>query len=261
MEAAVSSFPGSLRGWRSRVLPREHGGWSLAFEPLVLGLLVAPSVRGAWFALALGAAFLMRRPFCDGWGRRQGRRESRKAALVLALVSAVGIVGAFLQGPAKISWMVPSAMLGALFVALDFRGDGRSAGAEFAGAAAFALTPAVFASLAGWGPEAAASLGAVMLCRSVQTVACLRSYLRELRTGVRRVSLPLALAAAALALTLLLVRAALAPATAATAMAVFAARTAFLILARPQWRARRVGMAEAALGIGFVILMGVSWPR
>jgi hypothetical protein len=28
---------------RDLLLPKEHGGWSLAFEPVALGLLVAPS--------------------------------------------------------------------------------------------------------------------------------------------------------------------------------------------------------------------------
>ncbi len=43
-------------------MPREHGSWSLALEPVALGLLVAPSHAGAWLALAVGAGFFTRRP-------------------------------------------------------------------------------------------------------------------------------------------------------------------------------------------------------
>lgn len=55
-------MPALLASFRSLVLPREHGSWSLALEPLALGLLVAPTRAGAWLALAGAAAFLSRRP-------------------------------------------------------------------------------------------------------------------------------------------------------------------------------------------------------
>ncbi len=51
-----------LASFRSLVLPREHGSWSLALEPVALGLLVAPTRAGGWLALAAAAAFLARRP-------------------------------------------------------------------------------------------------------------------------------------------------------------------------------------------------------
>ena len=43
-------------------LPREHGSWSLALEPLALGLLVVPSAAGAALAAAALAGFFARRP-------------------------------------------------------------------------------------------------------------------------------------------------------------------------------------------------------
>jgi len=48
--------------WRTVVLPREHGGWSLIAEPALLGLLVAPSWAGVALALAGLVAFLARQP-------------------------------------------------------------------------------------------------------------------------------------------------------------------------------------------------------
>lgn len=52
----------SNTSFRSLVMPREHGSWSLALEPVALGLLVAPSRAGAWLALAAIAGFFTRRP-------------------------------------------------------------------------------------------------------------------------------------------------------------------------------------------------------
>ena len=46
--------------WREVVkltLPKEHGSWSLALEPVAFGLLVAPSAAGAALALAAGLGF------------------------------------------------------------------------------------------------------------------------------------------------------------------------------------------------------------
>ena len=43
---------GARPAWRVVALPDEHGGWGLTAEPVLLGLLVAPS----WAGLAIGAA-------------------------------------------------------------------------------------------------------------------------------------------------------------------------------------------------------------
>ena len=59
-------------------LPTEHGGWGITLEPVLLGLLVAPSVAGACLALATVGAFLARHPFKIVAGdRRRGRRFAR----------------------------------------------------------------------------------------------------------------------------------------------------------------------------------------
>src|ERR687890_633728 len=63
---------------RTIALPTEHGGWGITLEPLLLGLLVAPSSAGAGLALATVGAFLARHPFKIVAGdRRRGRRFAR----------------------------------------------------------------------------------------------------------------------------------------------------------------------------------------
>ena len=47
---------------RSIALPTEHGGWGFTLEPILLGLLVAPTWAGFGLALATSSAFLARRP-------------------------------------------------------------------------------------------------------------------------------------------------------------------------------------------------------
>ncbi len=43
-------------------LPIEHGSWGFLFEPLLAGLLVAPSFASIWIALLVIGAFLTRQP-------------------------------------------------------------------------------------------------------------------------------------------------------------------------------------------------------
>lgn len=58
-------------------LPKEHGSWSLALEPLALGLLVAPSLAGGALAGAVLAGFFARRPLKAALARkRQGVAEN-----------------------------------------------------------------------------------------------------------------------------------------------------------------------------------------
>lgn len=72
-------------------LPAEHGGWGLTAEPVLLGLLVAPS----WAGLALGAAamtaFVARTPIKVGLGDlRRGRRLDRTGvALIIGVAELV----------------------------------------------------------------------------------------------------------------------------------------------------------------------------
>jgi hypothetical protein len=60
--------------WRAIALPDEHGGWGLTAEPVLLGLLVAPSWAGAALAVAAFLAFLVRTPLklvlVDRWRHR-----------------------------------------------------------------------------------------------------------------------------------------------------------------------------------------------
>ena len=47
---------------KSIAIPAEHGGWGLLFEPLLLALILAPSVAGFYLALSAIGLFLARHP-------------------------------------------------------------------------------------------------------------------------------------------------------------------------------------------------------
>jgi hypothetical protein len=262
MANAVSLQP-VLGGWRSRVLPKEHGSWSLALEPLAFGLIAAPSLAGGWLALAVAAGFFARRPLRAAWRERQAERraEARGDLLVCGLVAAAGLGSAIaVAGLAWIWWLIPAALAGAVFVSFDLRNAGRAEVAEVAGAGAFAWLAAPLAILGDATPGTALAFGLVMCGRAIPTVLGVRAVLRKTKTGAQRRLPTLLTAFAALAVGLTLFRVGVAPAVAPAALAILAARSVGLLwFPRPAFRARTIGLLEAVLGVAFVLAVALGW--
>ena len=249
---------------KSLLLPKEHGSWSLAFEPLALGLLVAPSVAGLGLAVAITAGFFLRRPLklaVTLQGPDSCGPEARNWAVLLAGVALAGLF--FAVGSSSISALWPlllAAPLGAVFFVLDLRNDMRAAAAELAGSAAFAILPAAFATLAGWSAGAALALAAVMLTRSLPTVLTLRTYLRLTKGQSATSWQPLAAAGAGLALLAGLAAYGLAPWLAPLLATVLLMRSIVLVTPlRPRWTARRVGTGEAVLGLVYLTSLAFAY--
>ena len=244
-------------------MPREHGSWSLAFEPLALGLLVAPSAAGALLALAVAAAFFARRPLRIAWGDDSSERRAaaRSALFVCAAIAAAFFIGAVaFVGPTWTQWLVPSAAAGAVFLAFDLRQGGREELAEIAGSAAFAFLPAAFAAAAGWSTPAALVLGFVMVGRAVPTVLYVRARLRGAKTGIARPGPALVAAALAFIGGVLFAALRLAPVTIAVLLGLLAVRSVvLLVFPRPALRARTLGLVESAIGACFVFCAAAAW--
>ena len=264
------------------VLPKEHGSWSLALEPVALGLLVAPTAAGAALALAAVSGFFLRRPLKIVSREQDSERwkTARASVFALAIIAVLGLLLAAKIGGVERLWpLLPAALAGLMFVWYDSRNEAREGAVEVAGAVAFGLLPAAFGTLAGWSGPASLALAAVMLVRSVPTVLTVRANLRirkgrfpfcpeqaSLRAKLRMQKgraisiLPALLAAAAgLVLSAQLVSLRLAPGTAAVFAAVLAARTVWLLCWRPRLAARTIGIAEATLGGLMVLVLAGTW--
>jgi YwiC-like protein len=247
------------------ILPKEHGGWSLALEPLALGLVAAPSAAGATLGAAVLAGFFLRRPakmLLSGAGDER-RPAALRAVVGLGVLAVAGLaVAAALAAPSRLWPLLPAALAGAIFVWFDSRNAGRGAAAELTGVVAFAFVPAALAAAAGWAPVPALALAAVMAGRSVPTVMTIRVYLRRLK-GEPVSRLPAVVASfAALAGFVVLVRAGLAPKVTVWAGALLVARTLVLLApAALRLKANTVGLAEAGFGGILVLVLALSWSR
>src|ERR1044072_3762829 len=157
---ALKAGAGGVR-LKTLALPTEHGGWGITLEPVVLGLLVAPSVAGAGLALATVGEFLARHPFKIVAGdRRRGRRFARtpyaERFTLLYAALAVGGMALALLTSVDYTFLLPLTAAGPLAaVQLWYDVEGRSRGLlpEVAGSVAMGSVACSLALLggAGWG--------------------------------------------------------------------------------------------------------------
>lgn len=185
--------PAAGEGRRSRsslravALPTEHGGWGLTAEPVVLGLLVAPSWAGAAIGVGAVLAFLARTPTKIALGDLRRRRvlsRTRVAGAVagveltlLLACAAVAINNA--TGPA----FVPLVVVGPLLVvelAYDIRSRGRRLVPELAGSVGIAGVAAMIVLASDVPVALAAGLWLVLAGRATTSIPWVREQVRRL---------------------------------------------------------------------------------
>ena len=121
--------------------------------------------------------------------------------------------------------------------------------------------PAALAALAGEPPLVALTLAALVLARSVPTVVTVRHYLRAAKSEVSASAAPVLLSSVAAVVLLALGFAGAVPHAAAVFGLIFFLRAFWLAGPwHPTWPARRVGQAEAVLGLLYVVLLALTWP-
>ncbi|HVW22132.1 MAG TPA: YwiC-like family protein [Opitutaceae bacterium] len=249
---------------RPALAPAEHGSWSLALEPLALGLLIAPVRPAILLAVAALAAFLARRPLkLVVRGRDRGPQPLAWAALACAASAAAAAFALelWLFRGAWMVWLAPAGLAGGVYLAFDLRNRGRELVPEIAGAAAFALLPAAMAASApipGW-----AGAPALIACgRSLPTVLLIRTYLRQRRGHLSGTAPAWIAALAAVAVAVILAGAGMGPGLAVVALAALAVRSGiYLNRPHPQVGARFLGVQELVLGAAFALAVGLAWPR
>jgi hypothetical protein len=237
-------------------LPTEHGGWGLSLEPVVLGLLVAPSWPGLFLSVATMGAFLARHPFKIVAGdRRRGRRFPRtpiaeRFVLLYGGLAALGLMAAF-KAAASGEFLLPlllAAPLASIQLFYDGRGRGRELLPEVAGSIAMASVAAAVALAGGWSRPTAFGLWLLLAARVVPTILFVRARLRQLHGRAARPA-PVVLAhVIALALVLASVLANVVPALAVAAFLVLLLRAFRGFSERKVVTAKRIGVRELVFG-------------
>jgi YwiC-like protein len=170
---------------KSVALPVEHGGWGMLAEPLVMGLLLAPTLAGLGLTIAALGAFLVRHPLklaLSDW--RRGTRYPRtmlaaKVAAVYATIAVVGLALAAWRAPAA-AWLpvLAAAPLGLLQLWYDARLQGRQLLPELLGGVALGAGASALMLAGGWGMAPALAAWALLAAKAVASVVYIRARLR-----------------------------------------------------------------------------------
>jgi len=180
----MATSEGQIRA-RTIVLPAEHGAWGFLFEPIVLGLAVAPTVAGACLGVATVGAFLMRRPLKVLTRTRAPIAESRKRQIAAMAVAGYGAIAmlAFIATVLLGGWLpvlplVAMSPFVAVFLLYDTRNQSRQLVPELVGPPGLAAVAVSMAIAAGWTWPAAATLWVLLMARTIPSVTYIRARLR-----------------------------------------------------------------------------------
>ncbi len=258
--------PGQVRV-RSVALPAEHGGWGFISEPIVLGLLAAPTLAGVFLGVAGFAAFLTRQPLKlflkDTLKGQRVPRTALAAKFVLLYGGAalMGLVAALLlaHAPHFLLPLAASLPLLGIQLLLETRGKGRSLVAELSGAGAAGALAASLGVLAGWAFQPALALWLALAVKAVTAVLYVRSRLRLERCQPTNSRGALAAHVVGTATLFAAFSGGYLPWTAPAAMLVLLGRAA---LGLSRWRkprlAKHIGFQEIGYGLLFSVLIALG---
>jgi hypothetical protein len=255
------------RSLRSVALPVEHGGWGFLLEPIILGLLVAPSVAGAALGSSALFAFLARHPLKLAMADRQrGVRQPRtvlaeRVAAAYGLAAALALAAAWpLATRAFWPFLAAAAPVGLVQLLYDVRLKGRQLVPELAGALALGAVAPAMARAAGWEAAPAACLFGILALRAVSAILYVRARLRLDRGMPAGVRPSVAGHLAALVLACALALSGQAPWLAAVAFAILLLRAVHgLSTARGSVRPQALGFRELGFGALTTALLALGY--
>ncbi|MCX7783131.1 MAG: YwiC-like family protein [Meiothermus sp.] len=169
-------------------LPTEHGGWGFTLEPILLGLLVAPSWAGLGLGICALAAFLTRHPLklwlADLRRHKRFPRTSlaRNFALLYGSLALVGLLVALWTAKGPFGWPLLLALpLVGVQLWFDAHNQGRNLLPELAGAGAMGAMASSMALAADFEAGLAYGLWGVLAARSVASIYYARAQVRRAR--------------------------------------------------------------------------------
>lgn len=259
--ADVASDARSVRPrgpWRTVAIPSEHGGWGLTGEPILLGLLVAPSLAGALIGVAGVLAFLARTPLKVCLVDRARHRvlpRTRRAGVVASLegaVIALLVVAAASVSPHGFLWpAVVAAPLVGLELWFDMRSRSRRLAPELSGAAGIAALAPMVALAGGANPSLAVAMWLVLAARAVTSIPWVRRQVLALhgRADAEPPQMLWDVAAVALAASAV----AVSPSAVGGTLAVFGVIVLQRAMAGSTQRAVVLGIRQTVLGLAVVV--------
>ncbi len=255
-------------GWKSVAVPNEHGGWGLTLEPVLLGLMVAPTTAGALIGLMALLGFVARTPLKTMLVDARRGRELERTALARKILTAellvlVGLAGfATLVGDARL-WLPTLVAAPLILVELwfDMRSRGRKLVPELAGAIGVSSVAAMIVLADQRSIGLAAALWMILSARAITSIPFVRAQIatlrgRETNRHLENVADLVALGSAAVAVAI--ERSTLPGAALIAGVVVYQRFTGL----RPPARVVTLGVRQTVLGLTLVLVtaLGVLSP-
>lgn len=242
---------------KSIALPVEHGAWGFLFEPLVAGLILAPSFAAPFVALLFVGAFLARQPLrflLADW--QQGRNLPRtrlalRFALIYSAIAVSGLIGAVIFAPAES--FLPLVILAPLtfyLVSRDVARQTRQLLPELIAAVVLSSSVAVLALAAHWSLAASLAIWAVLIARLIPSIVFVRTRLRQLKGKEASPAIAIGVHYLALFAVSALAYFGLVPVLAILVMTVLLLRAIYGVSPfSPKNTAKEIGLREIAYGV------------
>lgn len=170
---------------KSIALPLEHGAWGFLFEPLLAGILIAPTVSGLFLAIFFIGSFLCRQPLKFVVGDAMaGKRLPRTAAAIrwfiyFSTIAAFGALGIYFTAqPRSLIPLVLSAPVAIYLIYQDASRKSREMPSELLGAAVLSTSIASVVLASGHSYLFAGAMWLTMLARLIPSIVYVRNRLR-----------------------------------------------------------------------------------
>jgi hypothetical protein len=263
--SANTTHAKSAISFRSVALPAEHGGWGFLVEPLLLGLILAPSLAGIGIAVATSAVFLLHQPIkIVVKDYRKGRvyERTRLARGFAALYGAIALAALQLTVTMAdgVFWLplLVSLPFAAVQLALEFRNDGRSLLSETCGALVLAATASAILLAANETFLWAAMAWLLMTLRAIPSILYVRTQIRLIHSRTTSTIPPLGAHLLGVLISIALWAGGLTNGLVPLATSVLLCRAFYGLQISKPTAARIVGIQEVIYGIIFTIVCAIA---
>lgn len=265
MTSANTASKKSTLSLRSIAVPAEHGGWGFLAEPLLLGLVLAPSLAGVGIAVAATAVFLLHQPIKIAVkDYRKGRvyERTRLARGFAALYGAIALAALQLTTTTATGafWipLLAALPLAAVQLALEFRSDGRSLLSELCGALVLAATASAILLAADKPFVMAALVWLLMALRAVPSIMYVRARIRLIHGRRTSIASPISVHVLGVLISIALWTSGVTNAFAPLAVGMLLFRTYYGLMLSTPTAVRTVGIQEVIYGLILTIMCAVA---
>lgn len=269
MSSIATAHPKTTVSVRSVAMPAEHGGWGFLTEPLLLGLLVAPSLAGGGIAFAAVALFLLHQPLKIVLkdlrrGRIYGRtRLAGRFVLIYAAVAVTALAATAYtaQSAAHNAFWIPLLLalpVGALQFAAELRGDSRTLAAEITGALSLAAAAPAIILAAGLPASTAAAAWGLLALRAVCSILYVRAQLRLLRGKSPDITPPITAHNLSVLISAVLWAGGVVNGLALLATGMLMVRAVIGLKSTAPVTAKKIGFREIGFGLAYALLCALA---